>query len=118
MGKIGNTGQSCQRCYWSFTFNNYDEKNIETILQYFKLNCKEYYFQEEVGESGTPHLQGSIELKTRKRLTELKKLNEKIHWEATRNIDASNKYCQKPSFEGARRWTKEDNFVPIKLILS
>lgn len=82
-----------QRSYWSFTFNNYSNvERLETILQH---ECTWYVFQEEIGESKTPHLQGTIYLKNRKRLTELKKIDHRIHWEPTKCVSASIAYCTK-----------------------
>ena len=37
-------------------------------------------FQEEVGESGTPHLQGCIKFRSGRKLSTLKKVNSKISW--------------------------------------
>jgi len=55
-----------------------------------------FVFQEETGETGTEHLQGYVELKVKRRLTELKKyLGDKIHWEVCRCTEQSIEYCQK-----------------------
>lgn len=94
----GNTGtpakkRQSQYLYWCFTYNNYD--NVERLEQIFKHECKWYVFQEEIGKEGTPHLQGTICLKARQRMTELKKLNEKIHWESTKSVSGSLIYCNK-----------------------
>lgn len=77
-----------------FTFNNYSESDLETLLDVFKNICTKYVFQKEVGESGTPHLQGAIWLKKAMRFTEFK-LSDKIHWEKMNNEKASMAYCQK-----------------------
>lgn len=79
---------------WCFTFNNYTVEQIETIETKFREICVKYVFQEEMGEKGTPHLQGYIALKKRMRPSEFK-LPKQIHWEATRNSEASIAYCQK-----------------------
>lgn len=86
--------QGTQRINWFFTFNNYENEDIERLETRFRVICKRYIFQEEKGESGTPHLQGCIELKTRMRWSEFK-LNPTIHWEPTKDKLASWKYCQK-----------------------
>jgi len=81
---------------WCFTFNNYQPEQIETIckqLQEFKSIAK-YRFQEETGESGTPHLQGVVICKTKIRPSEFK-LPKQIHWETCRNLEASLEYCRK-----------------------
>lgn len=87
--------QGVQHTYWCFTLNNYEIEQIEQIEQILKHQCKWYVFQEEKGESGTPHLQGTICLLKKQRLTELKKINQKIHWEATKCVSASIAYCTK-----------------------
>ncbi len=86
-------GSSAYRYCW--TLNNYTETEIVSIVSTLKDLCKKYVFQEEIGDSGTPHLQGSIWLKTKKRITALKKLNQRIHWSVMRNEQASIDYCQK-----------------------
>lgn len=92
----GNTKISpIQRIFWFFTLNNYEEHMIETLETYFNLNCKAYIFQEEIGAEGTPHLQGSIQLINRMRLSELKVISPKIHWEMTKSWLHSANYCLK-----------------------
>lgn len=86
--------QSSQLLKYCFTWNNYIEKEIETIETVFREICKKYVFQKEIGEEGTPHLQGSIWLKKKMRYSEFG-LNNKIHWEKMRNEVASAAYCQK-----------------------
>lgn len=86
--------QVTQLLKWCFTFNNYLEEDIEIIEIVLKRICKKYVFQREVGESGTPHLQGSIWLLKKMRWSEFK-LNDKIHWEKMRNELACIDYCQK-----------------------
>lgn len=92
--KIGNTMQSSQRYYWFFTLNN-PGGDLETLCTHFEFLGAEYVIGEEVGASGTPHLQGWIKLKKRQRLSEMIKINKRIHWEPTRNFEAAMKYCQK-----------------------
>lgn len=87
--------QAPQACYWFFTLNNYKIEQIDQLEQIFKHECKWYIFQEEIGESGTPHLQGTICLIKKQRLTELKKIDNSIHWESTKCVKASIEYCTK-----------------------
>jgi len=79
---------------WCFTFNNYTADDILLISAKFKEICKKYVFQQEVGEQGTPHLQGSIWLLKKMRWSEFK-LPNTIYWSKMRNEEASIKYCQK-----------------------
>lgn len=102
--EAGNTGTaSCTKkkqgkmsLYWCFTYNNYEIDQIDLIVQVLKHECDWYVFQEELGEQGTKHLQGTLKLKKRKRLTGMKKLiNNKIHFEITRSCKSSIVYCSK-----------------------
>lgn len=86
--------QGIQYIKWCFTLNNYTKEEIETIETTFRQTCRKYIFQEETGEEGTPHLQGVIHLKAKKRITELKFIP-RIHWEKCNNWDASIIYCSK-----------------------
>lgn len=80
---------------WFFTYNNYEISEIDLIIDIFKKKCTKYCFEHEVGESGTPHLQGFIILKEKGRPTELK-LSKKIHWEKCKGTEYDNiLYCTK-----------------------
>jgi len=62
---------------WKYVLNNPLKKDIDQLKLF---DCKRHRCCLEVGESGTPHLQGAITFTRGYRLTQLKKLNEKIHW--------------------------------------
>lgn len=79
---------------WVFTFNNYEEQDMDILETKFKQICSKFIFQEEVGENGTPHLQGAIWLKKAMRWSEFK-LSSKIHWEKMIDEEGSINYCQK-----------------------
>lgn len=84
--------------HYCFTFNNYNDVvlSVPEFCEKLQKICKKYVFQEEVGEKGTPHLQGYFELLKKDRITSLKKkLYDEIHFEPTRNIEASIAYSQK-----------------------
>ena len=88
--------QETQYKKWCFTFNNYTNRDKVEIEQAFKKNCNSYTFEKEIGSAGNLHFQGFMDLKTKRRLTELKKLfNPAIHWEPCNNTKASIQYCQK-----------------------
>lgn len=59
---------------WCFTWNNYEEDDIKYLLDTVFKQSMYVLFAKEVSTTGTPHLQGYIELKTRKTLVALKKL--------------------------------------------
>jgi hypothetical protein len=78
---------------WCFTLNNYSEEEYKEILN---TDCGYIIIGKEVGENGTPHLQGYIQMKITKRLTGMKKINDKAHWEQARGTPEENrKYCSK-----------------------
>ncbi len=76
---------------WVYTLNHPTKKEIETLKE---LTVSKHRSCLEVGEEGTPHLQGAITFKRAYRLTQLKKLFPRIHWEGAKVIDAEN-YCIK-----------------------
>ncbi len=95
-GKIGNTIQSSAKLRWAFTLNNYHEEDVDYLCIVFNNMKARFVFGEEGGgEEKTPHLQGQVTFKKRKRLSALRKIDPRIHWEATRNECASIDYCQK-----------------------
>jgi len=92
---------------WCFTLNNFMES--ETIkLQDDKY---QYLFQEEIGENGTPHLQGVIRFKEPVRFTAVKKINGRAHWEKCKNWIASLKYCSKKETATGKRYTNIEKYL-------
>lgn len=77
---------------WSYTLNNPDDSDIE---QFKSFICSSHRCALEIGDEGTPHLQGCISFKKVYRLVGLKKLNPKVHWEITKSVDHSMNYCTK-----------------------
>jgi len=77
---------------WCFTLNNYKEGDIQLI----SAKCAKYIIGKEVGESGTPHLQGYIEFDRRVRPMGIYTDMPGIHWEKCRGSREDNiKYCSK-----------------------
>ena len=95
--------RAVQAHFWSWTLNNYEMEQMEQMEHLLRHECEWFVFQEEVGENGTPHLQGTMKLRVKQRMTQLKKLNPKIHWEATRSVSASLAYCQKEKTRSGRQ---------------
>lgn len=108
---VGNTKQPPCAVHWVFTWNNYPE-NFEEMLYSSKI--KSYIYQQETGESGTPHLQGYMRFITKCRPFNLFDTN-KIHWEKCRNVEASIKYCQKGETRTGNVYSSND-LKPIKVI--
>lgn len=81
---------------WTFTLNNYTADNEVQIRAAFESGGIVYVvYGKEVGASGTPHLQGTVVLKKRTRLTGLVKLLGQAHYEVCRNLQKSVEYCKK-----------------------
>lgn len=81
---------------WCFTYNNYDSSEITLLCDILDIECDKYIFGEEVGDSGTPHLQGYVEFKLKKRPTTIIELFKKFHWEKTKGTPLENAiYCSK-----------------------
>lgn len=71
------------RC-WTFTINNYTDEECEFLQDRFQHLCVKLFVSKEVGEEGTPHLQGYFSLRTSKRLAGLKKLLPRAHLEVAK----------------------------------
>ena len=57
------------------------------------------------GEGGTEHLQGTLKLKNRKRLTGMKTMiGHTVYWEITKCIKASLAYCSKQETRTGKLW--------------
>lgn len=78
---------------WCFTWNNYPE-DYDELLGSKLTGCK-FIYGKEVGKSGTPHLQGYLELDNKNRPSNFG-LPKQIHWEVAKgNREANIKYCTK-----------------------
>lgn len=78
---------------YCFTLNNYTEEELVTILT---IECEYLTYGKEVGEAGTPHLQGYVHFATVKSVAQVKKLLPRAHLEARKgSVDQAVQYCQK-----------------------
>jgi len=82
---------------YDFVINNYTETEVCQVISTLRKIAKKGGFGKEVGESGTPHLQGFVSLKRKLRITALTKLEgfERASVRATRNEKALIEYCTK-----------------------
>lgn len=79
--------------FWCFTLNNYSEDEYKDAENIF---CKYLIIGKEIGESGTPHLQGYVEFETNQRLNRLKGLLNRAHWEKRLGTGSqAAEYCKK-----------------------
>lgn len=78
---------------WCFTLNNWTETDLAKVLA---LVCVYLVVGREKGESGTPHLQGFIIFDKNYRLSGVKKILDRAHWEPARGTtDHASDYCKK-----------------------
>lgn len=98
-GLDGNTISSSPSLNWCFTLNNYTEENYNNVLSELRYLCKMFVVGKEIGsKKNTPHLQGFMIFKTKKRFETIKAIGDefnKMHLEKCRNIKASIDYCKK-----------------------
>lgn len=86
---------------WCFTLNNYTQEDVDRLSATnpdgsSTLRGVTYIlFGREVGESGTPHLQGTVCFSHRKYRSGAIAVIGQAHFEVTRSLDASIRYCKK-----------------------
>jgi len=81
-----------------FTFNNYvEEEAVPRLTELFEREAKYYVFGREVGESGTPHLQGYCSFSGRHSFEHVRNLlGPGIHFERAKGTARQNRiYCTK-----------------------
>lgn len=98
---------------YDFVINNYTNVELCQLKEFLPEICKKALFGLEVGDSGTPHIQGYISLKKKKRITELTKYQclSRASLRACRNEEALVEYCSKDNIEFSLGFPK-----PIKII--
>ncbi len=83
---------------WLFTLNNPDKKIMSEMSEgkpNFGVGVVRYLIQEEMGKEGTHHLQGAIQFKTEREFNTVKSYLPTAHWEKSRSLAASFRYCGK-----------------------
>lgn len=80
---------------WCFTVNNYSEED-ELALRALADSCVYLVYGREVGDEGTPHLQGYIRFATNKRFNAVRALMPQCHLAVARGTWEQNReYCTK-----------------------
>lgn len=77
---------------WFITLNNYTADELEQLK---RVEAKYILLAKEVGQGGTPHIQGVISFCTNKRRSALQRINPRIHWERVIDFEAAVNYCLK-----------------------
>lgn len=111
------SNRSSQRKRWCFTWNNYPENYLDFFNGRNGRNILKFCIGEEIApETGTPHLQGYLEMEKPSRPSDFfgKDWN-KLHWETAKGDEVANyKYCSK----GEGKFTVRGIFkLPVKLKL-
>lgn len=98
---------------YDFVINNYTAYELKAVCQVCQDICVKYIVAEEVGEQGTPHIQGFLHLKKKLRYTGLHKLDgfARASFRACRNEAALIEYCRKDG-----KYTQGGFPKPIKII--
>lgn len=95
----GNTNSpQSQHRKWCFTLNNYQVDTVDKLYRDLREGSLKGVVGQEVGDSGTPHLQGFLSFKNGKTLNGVRNLfgGAKPHLETTKGSDKSNfDYCTK-----------------------
>lgn len=99
---------------WVFTVFNWTEEDVKWVME---LEVNRITVSKEVGEEGTPHLQGAVTFKRMYTFKQVKKLHPKAHWEKAKAAQDFN-YCRKAGSEVIRdeRFTVQGKRTDIELI--
>lgn len=90
--------------FWFLTWNNYTETDLTIFIEKVKNIACRCVGQEEVGESGTAHIQMKIECKSKIRPIEHFGRKD-IHWEKSRGWNGHEYCCKDASRKpGGHRW--------------
>jgi len=125
VGNTRTTADIIERCSasvkWCMTWNNYPDDWKDKLLgRIGSVGSKFYIFGKEVGDSGTPHIQGFIYFAKKVRPIETIKIKE-IHWEKAKgNVKENYIYCSKGNDfiqQGfTRQWIVNNGLDKIKII--
>jgi len=92
---------------WCFTLNNPTATHFTQLSTFLRVNEAKYAWQEEIGSSGTHHIQGVLRLKEGKTFDRMKQLLPgSPHLEICRNWRKSVRYCNKAE-------TRKEGTVPM-----
>lgn len=81
---------------WCFTLNNYTESDWKDISDWLLPSAHQYIVGKEVGEQGTPHLQGYLYCENKMSFKQIKDKLPKAHIEKAKGTPKQNRnYCSK-----------------------
>jgi len=96
---------------WTITLNNYNEEEWNSISELAQMHSEKFILGKEVGESGTPHVQGYIYFKNPRDMKSVKKVlkNERLHLEIAKGSTKQNlAYCSKDGDYISKGMEEED----------
>lgn len=104
-----------------FTLNNYNDIDYNNLIN--NNNIKYIIIGKEIGKEGTPHLQGYFELKKRLRFNQIKKINNRMHFESRRGTQQQAiDYCKKDGdykeFGSCKTQGERNDLKKLKIDLS
>lgn len=97
-GNLYREARVSTRCArWVFTLNNYTDDDVNHLVSVLEPTCLYLLFGREVGDSGTPHLQGFFQLKNSTRFNAVKALVGGRAWlaQARGTTQQATDYCKK-----------------------
>lgn len=81
---------------WCFTLNNYTDDELNMFSSIVPIKCDKAIIGKEIGDKGTPHLQGFLRFKVKCRPMGLFSDCNRIHFEKTKGtIHENYEYCSK-----------------------
>lgn len=81
---------------WVFTCNNYTDQHLRCLAELAETDLVVYMiYGKEVGESGTPHLQGFVKFSRRLALSQVRVKLTNCHCEPSRAPKSAIEYCRK-----------------------
>jgi hypothetical protein len=92
---------------WVFTLNNYTNEEYCSICSTIKTYCRYALVAKEVGDKGTPHLQGYIELKHKSRPKTVFKFTNRIWWSNARGDRLSQNIYIKKEDDDVFEWSPD-----------
>lgn len=93
---------------WCFTINNYTDADLTEVEN---IECRYICYAPEIGDQGTPHLQGYIVFKSQRWLKAVSKLLKRAHLTPARGSGSDNKrYIQGPYSKNGKEKPLNDKF--------
>lgn len=80
-----------------FTLNNYNDEERRYLRQKMvDMGCTYFIMGYETGKKGTPHIQGYVQFPNKRTMSQLLKINKRVHWEMRRGTGKqASDYCKK-----------------------